>query len=157
MIKKLFDFWKRSKEQKAARLAAKLIKVLDDIGRVKAHDGQATSVTIYEYSHIEDILELNGGREDNIEIRLNHSGKILKKMKEYKPILMFYFNHEGMEQEHIDKLKTTCEEIARKFGYDNSLYIVGDTETRVEIISVDKATVVEDIQNYIDLQLTKEK
>lgn len=78
MIKKLFDFWKCSKEQKAAKLAAKLIKVLDDIGRVKAHHGQAASVTIYEYSHIEDELELQGGHESNIKINFNHNGKILK-------------------------------------------------------------------------------
>lgn len=79
MIKKLFDLWKHSKEQKAARLAAKLIKVLDDIGRVKAHDGAATSVIIYEYSHIEDELELRGGYDSNIKINFNHSGKIIKK------------------------------------------------------------------------------
>jgi hypothetical protein len=79
MIKKLFDFWKRSKEQKATRLAAKLIKVLDDLGRVKAANGDAAMISIYEYSHTEDELELVIYSKNRIDIKFNHSGKIIKK------------------------------------------------------------------------------
>ena len=79
MIKKLFDFWKRSKEQKAARLAARLIKVLDDLGRVKAANGDAAMISIYEYSHIKDELELAIYSKNKIKISFNHSGKIVKK------------------------------------------------------------------------------
>lgn len=77
MIKKLFDFWKRSNEQKAARLAAKLIKVLDDLGRVKAANGEASSVTIWEYSHV-DYFELTDGYRNKINIKFNKEGEILK-------------------------------------------------------------------------------
>ena len=78
MIKKLFDFWKRSKEQKAAKLAAKLIKVLDDLERVKATNREASSVSIYEYSHVE-YLELTVGYRNKFEIRFDKNGKIVKK------------------------------------------------------------------------------
>jgi len=78
MIKKLFDFWKRSKEQKAARLAAKLIKVLDDLGRVKATNGEASAVSIYEYSHV-DYFELTDGYQHKFEIKFDKQGKIIKK------------------------------------------------------------------------------
>lgn len=78
MIKRLFDFWKCSKEQKAAKLAMKLVSVLNEIGRIPAHDGDAAAIRIYEYSHVDDRLKLNGGHEDNISILFNHKGEILK-------------------------------------------------------------------------------
>lgn len=78
MIKKLFDFWKRSKEQKAAKLAARLIKVLDDLGRVKATGGEASAVSIYEFSHVE-YLQLTDGYQHKFEINFDKNGKLLKK------------------------------------------------------------------------------
>ena len=78
MIKKLFNFWERSKEQKAARLAARLIKALDDLGRVKAANGEASAVSIYEFSHVE-YLQLTDGYQHKFEINFDKNGKIVKK------------------------------------------------------------------------------
>lgn len=78
MIAKLFRFWKKSKEEKAARLAARLINVLDDLGRVKASNGEASLINIWEYSHVE-YLELTDGYRNKINIRFNHKGKIVKR------------------------------------------------------------------------------
>lgn len=77
-------------------------------------------------------------------------------MKEYKPILICYFKVESMQQ--YQNVKEVMIALAEKYGYELLLFGVSDEKyARVEIISVDKATVVEDIQKYIDLQSIKEK
>lgn len=74
-------------------------------------------------------------------------------MKEYKPIMVFYLNfrYNKGHKENWEEI----EKIVEKSGYENFIMVYGDSEPRVEIISVDKATVVEDIQKYIDEKLEK--
>ena len=68
--------------------------------------------------------------------------------KEYKPILVFYLEEAG--DKDMASIKEFIEE-NNKFGYENVVVICGvNIESRVEIISVDKATIVEDIQKYIN-------
>ena len=43
----------------------------------------------------------------------------------------------------------------QRTGYE--IIYLSSEEPKVEIISVDKATIVEDVQKYIDLQSIKEK
>lgn len=76
-------------------------------------------------------------------------------MKEYKPILVFYLPLFEMEAVQTESLKKQFITIQERTGYE--IIWMHSEETRVEIISVDKATIVEDIQKYIDLQSIKEK
>lgn len=78
-------------------------------------------------------------------------------MKEYKPILVCYFKVESLK--HYSTVSEVMTDLANKSGYELLLLFgVSDEKyARVEIISVDKATIVEDIQKYIDLQSIKEK
>ena len=76
-------------------------------------------------------------------------------MKEYKPILVFYLPLFEMEAAQIESLKKQFIITQERTGYE--IIWMYSEETRVEIISVDKATIVEDIQKYIDLQSIKEK
>jgi len=71
--------------------------------------------------------------------------------KQYKPILVFYFEGDSpQERDFIDEAIKSRE----GFGYENIIVIMRpNIESRVEIVSVDKATVVEDIQKYIDLKI----
>lgn len=78
MITNLFKLWKKSKKERASKLAAELVKTLNDIGRIPAQNGRAASITIYEYSHREDLLEMNGGPSDNIVIKFSHKGKVIE-------------------------------------------------------------------------------
>lgn len=78
MIEKFFKFCRKSKEQQIAKTAMKLINLCNEIGRIKASDGDAAAVTIYEFSHEPDKLEINCGWRNNIEIKFNHKGKIIK-------------------------------------------------------------------------------
>lgn len=78
MIAKLFKYWRKSKEQSIVDCALKLEKLLNEIGREHAKDGEAASITIYEYSH-RDLHELNSGHgQDRIVIKFNKEGEILK-------------------------------------------------------------------------------
>ena len=81
-------------------------------------------------------------------------------MENYKPILICYFDHSKFEedQEQLSHFHESVREIAAKSGYENVVMFgaIG-CESRLEIISVDKATVVEDIQKYIDMKLFKPK
>ena len=77
-------------------------------------------------------------------------------MKEYKPILVFYFK-EIYDMQEWDYISKEIEKVKENSGYSAVISMQGCLESRVEIISVDKATVVEDIQKYIDLQSIKEK
>jgi hypothetical protein len=78
----------------------------------------------------------------------------------YKPILICYFDHSKFEegQEQLSHFHESIREIAAKSGYENVVMFgaIG-CESRLEIISVDKATVVEDIQKYIDMKLFEKK
>lgn len=77
-------------------------------------------------------------------------------MKEYKPILVFYFK-EIYDMQEWDYISKEIEKVKENSGYSAVISMQGCSEPRVEIISVDKATIVEDIQKYIDLQSIKEK
>lgn len=75
-------------------------------------------------------------------------------MKEYKPIMVWYFVVENLQQ--YDMVFKLAKEKEEELGYSILLFGVNDEKyVRVEIISVDKATVVEDIQKYIDEKLEK--
>lgn len=70
--------------------------------------------------------------------------------KEYQPIMVIYLDKYVLNQfskDHINNLK-------KEFGYPIIFIAINDiNKQRVEIISVDKATVVEDVQKYIDERL----
>ena len=70
---------------------------------------------------------------------------------EYKPILVIYYpqNIDESDREHM---MSTLLQVEVQTGY-HVLSISTSGEPRAEIISVDKATVVEDIQKYIDLKI----
>lgn len=74
------------------------------------------------------------------------------KEKEYKPVMVFYFNKQDKTTfSDMYDLQVMSKISADKCGYENSLCLFEEgIQSRVEIISVDKATVVEDIQKYID-------
>lgn len=72
--------------------------------------------------------------------------------KLYKPIVVIYL-HE-LDISEIDRFKTHLKPTFKKAGYENIIILMSDDfEERVEIISVDKATVVEDIKKYINTKL----
>jgi hypothetical protein len=76
-------------------------------------------------------------------------------MKEkYKPILVLYLNYSDSKEQ--EKINQECHQIKEKWGYNVLILPTNDDTSRAEIISVDKATVVEDIQKYIDLKIVKE-
>lgn len=70
-------------------------------------------------------------------------------MKEYKPILVFYFK-ENFSRDEWQGVCHEIEKVKERTGYEVISFQGCDT-TKAEIISVDKATVAEDIQKYIDL------
>lgn len=70
-------------------------------------------------------------------------------MKEYKPILVFYIPLFEMEDIQREAFRKELILLQGRTGYEISY--LDSKQTKVEIISVDKATVVEDIQKYIDL------
>jgi len=70
----------------------------------------------------------------------------MKSKKEYKPILVFYLSR-PLDSKSFNEIKEAT-------GY-NVISICTDTNERVEIISVDKATVVEDVRKYLKDQLIK--
>ncbi len=76
-------------------------------------------------------------------------------MKEYKPILVFYLSIFEMKESQLELFRRGMIQLQERTGYE--IIYIHSEESRVEIISVDKATVVEDIQKYIDLQSIKEK
>lgn len=79
MITKLFKFWKRSKERKAVKYALKLKNILNELGRVKPSNGNAVMISIYEYSHVPDLLELSSkGESGDIRLSFNNKGEIVK-------------------------------------------------------------------------------
>lgn len=80
-------------------------------------------------------------------------------MEKYKPILICYFDHSKFEgQGQLSNFNETIREVAEKCGYENILMFgIIDCKPRLEIISVDKATMVEDIQKYIDMKLFEKK
>jgi hypothetical protein len=67
--------------------------------------------------------------------------------KEYKPILVLYVDSSML----LSALEIRPE-IKEKCGYE-SLILTVEENPRAEIISVDKATIVEDIQKYINLKI----
>lgn len=74
-------------------------------------------------------------------------------MSEYKPILVFYFK-EHFSQEEWPYICKGIEKVKERTGYE-VISLQGSEDNRAEIISVDKATIVEDIQKYIDLKTEK--
>jgi hypothetical protein len=76
----------------------------------------------------------------------------MKKKSDYKPILVFYLTSDSVPS------TKDMEQIKTKSGYENVLIFAGpEIEPRVEIVSVDKATVVEDIQKYIDTKFFEQE
>lgn len=69
MIKKLFDRWKKTKEQKAVKLALKLREVLFDIGYEKPSKGTANLISIWEHDAGEIKIE---ERKSGIEINVSN-------------------------------------------------------------------------------------
>ena len=70
----------------------------------------------------------------------------MEKVKEYKPIVVVYADLFSFS---VDT--SALKDGLNKAGYENILVFGAlDIEPRVEIISVDKATVVEDIRKYIN-------
>ena len=76
-------------------------------------------------------------------------------MKEYKPILVFYITIFEMNESQLELFRKEMIQLQERTGYE--IIYIHSKESRAEIISVDKATTVEDIQKYIDLQSIKEK
>lgn len=77
-------------------------------------------------------------------------------MKEYKPILVFYLPIDLMGEAQFQTIKKEIIQVKEKTGYE-IIFMSTESEGRVELLSVNKATIVEDIQKYIDLQSIKEK
>lgn len=73
--------------------------------------------------------------------------------KEYRPILVLYTDISIQGKEFVNDM---MERIKRESGYPVMIFHSIDNQ-RAEIISVDKSTVVEDIQKYIDLKLKKDE
>ena len=66
--------------------------------------------------------------------------------KHYKPILVFYV----LDRTRLNDAQTEqIQEFARQKGYEVLIWGGVDNE-RVEIISVDSATIITDLQEYID-------
>ena len=80
-------------------------------------------------------------------------------MENYKPILVVYFDPIRFEnKEQFKAFQESIKDLSGKSGYENViLFGSPDCEARLEIISVDKATVVENIQKYIDIKLFEKK
>ena len=80
-------------------------------------------------------------------------------MEKYKPILICYFDHSKFEnQEQLSQFNKSVKEVAKGSGYKHVvMFGVVGCESRLEIISVDKATVVEDVQKYIDMKVFEKK
>lgn len=68
--------FRKTKEEKTAKLAANLIKSLNDLGRKEAQGGDAVCIYIYEYSHIKDELSLQVSGDSIKEIKFNHKGEL---------------------------------------------------------------------------------
>lgn len=73
---------------------------------------------------------------------------------EYKPILVIYYPESVVTDYAKDFLRAQASELEKAWGY-NVLLMATEEGPRAEILSVDKATVIEDIQKYIDLKLIK--
>lgn len=70
-------------------------------------------------------------------------------MSEFKPILVIYLPSNAPMEKLLETKKVLLKNPdIRKYPI---LVILTEGESRVEIISVDKATVVEDIEKYIEL------
>jgi len=69
-----------------------------------------------------------------------------KKKIEYKPILVLYIN-----EQDFNRVMQDIPGLTEKIEYF-VIVIPTSGDPKAEIISVDKATVVEDIQKYIDLK-----
>jgi hypothetical protein len=80
-------------------------------------------------------------------------------MENYKPILVVYFDPARFcNAAQYEDFHKSIKDLSVKSGYKNViLFGSPDCEARLEIISVDKATVVEDIQKYIDMKLFEKK
>lgn len=80
-------------------------------------------------------------------------------MEKYKPILVVYFDPARFcNTTQYEDFHKSSKDLGVKLGYKNViLFGSPDCEARLEIISVDKSTVVEDIQKYIDMKLFKPK
>lgn len=74
-------------------------------------------------------------------------------MKEYKPIMVVYLDsRESNLQHELQDIYQKLDKVRENTGYEIIVLSI-EGQARVEIISVDKATVVEDIQKYIDLKI----
>ena len=75
-------------------------------------------------------------------------------MKKYKPIVILYLDHSNLDESSHKSITEEFKKGVENAGYKHSVIFGGiDMTPRVEIISVDKATIVEDIQKYIDLKI----
>lgn len=72
-------------------------------------------------------------------------------MSKYKPFLVIYYPFQIDSHSKVVMAKEG-KRIEDETGY-HVLFLAVASNFRAEIISVDKATVVEDIQKYIDLKL----
>lgn len=79
----------------------------------------------------------------------------MKSGKIYKPILVLYLK--DFEKSSLDKKENVINQVSALSEEVVMGVIILSTEgeNRAEIISVEKATVVEDIKKYIDLKLNK--
>jgi hypothetical protein len=79
----------------------------------------------------------------------------MSEKKEYKPILVVYIIVQS--EKHYKEIQDVFRPMKEK-GFDIIFVEVTEEKNiRVEIISVDKATVVEDIQKYVDENTLKHK
>lgn len=80
----------------------------------------------------------------------------MDKKKEYKPIIVLYLNTSdfsfigtAQETDYLEGFSKKFKEQSKKMGYENSVMLSSpDIPTRIEIISVEKATIVEDIEKF---------
>jgi hypothetical protein len=79
----------------------------------------------------------------------------MTKKTEYKPVMVFYMkDFEYSTDETKGGVLESLKKLKEELGY-STLVIPIEGENRVEIISVDKATIVEEIQKYIDLKIAE--
>lgn len=68
-------------------------------------------------------------------------------MSKYKPLLVFYMKE--MDSPTMENVDSNLKRVKEETGF-NIIVIRTEGEQKVELLSIDKATVVEDIHKYLE-------
>lgn len=78
-----------------------------------------------------------------------------QEQQQYKPILVFYLEEGSDHREEM--IKRELIRIEQGTGYICLIVWVESSKRRVELLSVDKSTVVSDIKEYLDAKIISEQ